>query len=216
MFLKLHMSRSRFIAVAALLIAFGWSLWTILRPGEESATPPPSIGDMIGRAKDASDASSPGVRKTAAGDSFTFAHGGRPVTVDLEQVRRSHELLVRQPPASPDFTAVGAPDPDFSFLTWAAREFRGEETIKTRKCWVIEFRKPERTGPHSVVRLYVDQSLGGLMRMQAYDWSGKRALDYMVTAGKKVNGELTAKSAEARHYELGGKRVVEEVEYRLP
>ena len=73
---------------------------------------------------------------------------------------------------------------------------------------------PVNTLRHS--RLFVDQKLGVLMRMQAYDWSGKLVLGYTVTAGKKVNGELTVKTAEALHYVPGTRKVAAEVEYRLP
>jgi hypothetical protein len=134
-------------------------------------------------------------------------------------VRRSHENLVRQAPSNLAKTFPPIPDPDLSFLSWTGRALRGVETIRTRKCWVIDFTNPDAppgTGPHCLVRLYVDQELGALMRILCYDWSEKRRLDYLVTAGRKVDGVLTVSRAEARHYEPSGKRVLQEVEYRVP
>ncbi len=205
------MRRHHIAFIILVLFTLAWSLWSLREVAQLSQPPaPPRIAELL--ASNATLAGD-GVRHQGEGDSYTFEHEGRTVTVDLEQVRRSHAMLVRQ---TPDKDPTGALDPDFHFLSWPKRTFLGVETIKTRKCWVIDFRNPARSpriGPHYVVRLYVDQELGALMRTQSYDWSGKLVLGYSTTAGKLVNGVLAVKSAEASYYEPGSRRVVQRIAY---
>lgn len=230
-----HMSRSRVIAVAAVLIASGWGLWSLwdLWPSGQPAKPSPSIRDQIRRAE-AMRASWPRARKTKPDDLFTFENEGKTVTVDLAQVRRSHRLLVRKEAAlAPDGIPNRTPDPSLDFLSWPVRSLRGQETIQTLKCWVIDFSNPasdQASSRYGVVRLFVrkqdstffwvpagrwdgsDANL--LMRMTGYNWSGQRTFDYGPESFKIVDGTMMVSSAAARHYEPGTSRVAEEVEYR--
>lgn len=212
------MSRFRVIAVAAVLIATGWSLWIILWPGGNSSKPPPSIGDMIHRAKAASGAPSPLVRKTTAGDSFTFQHEGTTVTVDLAKVRRSHALLIRQEATPPNGTVISTPDPDFDFLSWPRRTLTGLETIKTQRCWVIDFTNPETTGDatYGTVRLFVRKEDSMLMRTQAYNPAGKLDFALTTTRFRRVDGTVVVAGATASHYQPGTMKLVADVEYLAP
>ena len=211
------MNRSRLIAVAVLMIAAGWTVW-LLRLGDTAGTATPAVQRHLIKPPSASSG------KVTPGDTFTFAYNGDTVTLDLAQVRRSHSHLLReQTTSSADgdakLTTASAPDPAFDFLSWPGRHFLGEETIQTRRCWVVDFKNPapdSGDSPYGTVRIFVDKQLGALMRMTAYDAAGKRVLNYAVISGNRVNGALAVGEAEALHYEPGTSHVVQEVTYRMP
>ena len=215
------MNRSHIIAACVLLIAVGWAVW-LLRLGDTSGTQSsaPHRRLPIPPAHGAGSA----WPDTGNSGTFAFAHKGARVSLDLTQVRRSHSHLVREE-ATPSsggaakLTKDRAPDPAFDFLTWPRRHFFGEETIKTRRCWVVDFKNPapdSGDSPYGTVRIFVDKQLGALMRMTGYNAAGKRLLNYAVISGKRVNGTLAVGAAEAFHYEPGTSHVVQEVTYRMP
>ena len=215
------MNRSHIMAAVVLLIAVGWAVW-LLRLGDTSGTQssaphrrlpiPPAYG--AGSAW----------LDTGNSGTFAFAHKGARVSLDLTQVRRSHSHLVREdvspfPGQDAKRSMASAPDPAFDFLSWPGRHFVGEETIKTRRCWVVDFKNPapdSGDNRYGTVRIFVDKQLGVLMRMTGYNAAGKRVLNYAVISGKRVNGALAVGAAEARHYEPGTSHVVQEVTYRIP
>ena len=107
-------------------------------------------------------------------------------------------------------------DVSFRYLYWPQKEKIGEEVIKTRRCYVVDLKNPQRLGDYYLVRIFVDKESGGLMRMQAYDWNGKLTKSCTVTAGMKMpNGATMLKSMEVVRYVPGTKKVAGETTFEL-
>lgn len=106
-------------------------------------------------------------------------------------------------------------DISFRYLYWPKKVKIGEETIKTRRCYVVDLYNPQRLGDYYLVRIFVDKDSGGLMRMQAYDWKGLKIKSCTVTAGMKVNGATVLKSMEVVRYAPGTDKVIGETTFEL-
>ena len=106
-------------------------------------------------------------------------------------------------------------DISFRYLYWPKKVKIGEESIKTRKCFVVDLYNPQRLGNYYLVRIFVDKESGGLMRMQAYDWEGKLIKACAVTAGMKINGATVLKTMEVISYVPGSKKVAGETTFEL-
>ena len=107
-------------------------------------------------------------------------------------------------------------DISFRYLYWGKKVKIGEETIKTRRCYVVDlYNNPQRLGEYYLVRIFVDKESGGLMRMQAYDWNGKRIKTCTVTAGMKINGATVLKSMDVVRYDPESGKVTGETSFEL-
>jgi hypothetical protein len=106
-------------------------------------------------------------------------------------------------------------DLSFRYLYWPKRVKIGEESIKTRKCYVVDLYNPQRTGGYYLVRIFVDRESGGLMRMQAYDWNGKRIKTCTVSSGMKVNGATMLKTMEVVTYNPDTQKATGETTFEL-
>ncbi len=106
-------------------------------------------------------------------------------------------------------------DISFRYLYWPKKVKVGEESIKTRKCYVVDLYNPQRLGNYYLVRIFVDKESGGLMRMQAYDWNGKIIKTCTVSSGMKVNGATVLKTMEVISYVPGTKKVAGETTFEL-
>jgi outer membrane lipoprotein-sorting protein len=106
-------------------------------------------------------------------------------------------------------------DISFRYLYWPKKVKIGEETIKTRRCYVVDLYNPQRLGEYYLVRIFVDKESGGLMRMQAYDWNGKIVKSCTVTAGMKIEGATVLKSMEVIRYVPGTKKVAGQTTFEL-
>ena len=106
-------------------------------------------------------------------------------------------------------------DISFRYLYWPKKVKVGEESIKTRKCYVVDLYNPQRLGNYYLVRIFVDKESGGLMRMQAYDWNGKIIKTCTVSSGMKINGATVLKTMEVISYVPGTKKVAGETTFEL-
>jgi hypothetical protein len=106
-------------------------------------------------------------------------------------------------------------DISFRYLYWPKKVKVGEETIKTRRCYVVDLYNPQRLGEYYLVRIFVDKESGGMMRMQAYDWNGKIVKSCTVTAGMKIEGATVLKTMEVIRYVPGTKKVAGETTFEL-
>lgn len=85
-------------------------------------------------------------------------------------------------------TAITYADLALKFLYWPNGRVLGEDTLRTRRCWKVQLRAPERTAQYSNVILWVDQQGGALMRMEGYDWDLKLAKRFEVVSAQKIEG----------------------------
>jgi hypothetical protein len=75
------------------------------------------------------------------------------------------------------------------------------ETYSTRKCWKVQCNNPNpNIGAYKTVIIWVDQSSGGLLKMEGYDWQQANGKDIFtllkrckVTAGMKVDDATVLK-----------------------
>lgn len=107
-------------------------------------------------------------------------------------------------------------DISLRFLYWANKVKQPNlETVKTRKCWVVDLHAERKVGEYATVRIFVDRESGGLMRMQAYDWQGQMIKVLAVTSGMKVDGATVLKSMDVIRYAPGTKKAVGETTFEL-
>lgn len=108
----------------------------------------------------------------------------------LEEVTR--EGVERITPAQFDHkvrgTSVTYEDLALKFLYWQNGRVTGENTIRTRNCWKLEMKAPNRQSQYSNVYLWVDKEGGALMKMEAFDWNGKLAKRFEVVSAQKIEG----------------------------
>ncbi len=104
----------------------------------------------------------------------------------------------------------------FTFLDWPKKVKQpNEETVKTRKCWVVDLYNDQKVGEYGIVRIFVDKESGGLMRMQGYDFQGQMIKVLSVTSGMKVDGATVLKSMDVIRYISGTKKVAGETTFEL-
>ena len=108
----------------------------------------------------------------------------------LEEVTR--EGVERITPAQFDHkvrgTSVTYEDLALKFLYWQTGHVTGEYSIRTRNCWKLEMKAPNRQSQYSNVWLWVDKEGGALMKMEAYDWNAKLAKRFEVVSAQKIEG----------------------------
>ncbi len=155
---------------------------------------------------------------------FSFENPKQNINLDItEKGYRLKEITAgsnKEVPAAMYSTGVRGTDLtyddiSFRYLYWPKKEKLGEETIKTRRCYVVDLFNPQRLGDYYLVRIFVDKDSGGLMRMQAYDWNGKIIKSCTVTAGMKINGATVLKSMEVVRFVPGSKKVAGETTFEL-
>ena len=107
-------------------------------------------------------------------------------------------------------------DISFRYLYWPKKVKQpNEETVKTRKCWVVDLYNNQQVGDYGVVRISVDKDSGGLMKMIGFDWNGQIIKELKVTSGMKVDGATVLKSMDVIRYTPGTKKVAGETTFEL-
>lgn len=111
-------------------------------------------------------------------------------------------------------------DLSMRYLYWPKKVMVGEETIKTQKCYVVDLYNPQRMGDYYLVRIFVGKNSGAIMRMNCFDWNGKKIKSCAVTAGMKVpdpHGKMVTvlKSMDVIRFVPGTDKVVGETTFEL-
>lgn len=107
-------------------------------------------------------------------------------------------------------------DISFRYLYWPKKVKQPlEETVKTRKCYVVDLYAPQQIGDYGVVRIHVDKESGGLMRMQGFNWQGQLLKVCSVTSGMKVDGATVLKSMDVIRHDPATQKVVGETTFEL-
>ena len=84
--------------------------------------------------------------------------------------------------------AVTVEDLSLGFLYWPDARLLGRETVKTRPSWNIELRPGKRGSEFGVVRVWLDEQSGALMRIEGFDWQGRLARRFEVVSGQRIDG----------------------------
>jgi hypothetical protein len=107
-------------------------------------------------------------------------------------------------------------DISFRYLYWPKKVKQpNEETVNTRKCWVVDLYNDQKVGEYGIVRIFVDKESGGLMKMMGYDFQGQMIKVLTVTSGMKVDGATVLKSMDVIRYISGTKKVAGETTFEL-
>lgn len=107
-------------------------------------------------------------------------------------------------------------DISFRYLYWPKRVKQPiEETVKTKKCYVVDLYAPNKIGAYGVVRVFVEKESWALLKIFCYDWNGKQIKECAITSGMKVNGATTLKSMDVISYVPDTKKVAGETTFEL-
>ena len=107
-------------------------------------------------------------------------------------------------------------DVSFRYLYWPKPVKQpNEETVKTRKCWVVDLYNNQAAGEYGIVRIWVDKESGGLMKVTGYNRQSQMIKELKVTSGMKVDGATVLKSMDVIRYVPGTKKVAGETTFEL-
>jgi len=104
---------------------------------------------------------------------------------------RSVQRGMREPVA--EGAAVTVEDLSLGFLYWPDARLLGEETVRTRPAWNIELRPGKRGSEFGVVRVWLDQQSGALLRIEGFDWQSKLSRRFEVVSGQRIDGQWMLK-----------------------
>ena len=104
---------------------------------------------------------------------------------------RAVQRGMREPVA--DGAAVTVEDLSLGFLYWPDARLLGEETVRTRPAWKIELRPGKRGSEFAIVRVWLDQQSGALLRIEGFDWQGRLSRRFEVVSGQRIDGQWMLK-----------------------
>ena len=88
---------------------------------------------------------------------------------------------------------VTAEDLSLGFLYWPDAQLMGKETVRTRAAWKIELRPGKRGSEFAVVRVWLDEASGALLRIEGFDWQGKLLRRFEVVSGQRIDDQWMLK-----------------------
>lgn len=104
---------------------------------------------------------------------------------------REMEKGMQEPVA--DGAPVTAEDLSMGFLYWPDARLLGKETVRTRSAWMIELRPGRRGSEFAVVRVWLDEASGALLRIEGFDWEGRLLRRFEVVSGQRIDGQWMLK-----------------------
>ncbi len=128
-------------------------------------------------------------------------------SLELRFLETQSELLevtkdgARPAEAQKDIAGMGILQGELAleFLYWPVVSIIGEETLKTRPCYMLRLHSPVRSSLFSVVFVWVDKQTGALMRMEGHDWTGKLIRRFEVVSGQRIDGGWLLKQMRVQH-----------------
>ncbi len=199
-------------AVAAALLAAG---------GVRAAEPAPDPQDLLREARMASTDKEAAVKgRLRAGDVATpftlkvnfgklrFAFDDPPRIYEVRLGDESSGVFdgkgkavgkgMREPVA--EGSGVTVEDLSLGFLYWPDARLMGTETVRTRSAWKIELRPGRRGSEFAVVRVWLDQASGALLRIEGFDWEGRLLRRFEVVSGQRIDGQWMLKQMRIERF----------------
>ncbi|MFM8657414.1 MAG: outer membrane lipoprotein-sorting protein [Chthoniobacterales bacterium] len=96
--------------------------------------------------------------------------------------------------------AVTAEDLSMGFLHWPDARLMGKENVRTRSAWKIELRPGKRGSEFAVVRVWLDEASGALLRIEGFDWEGKLLRRFEVVSGQRIDGQWMLKQMRIEQF----------------
>lgn len=204
--------RNKFLAAASVVVLASAHLFPLAVPAAASAEPDPQELLRVARlASTQQQASLRGrLRSGAVSTPFSlgvdfgilrFAFEEPPRVFQVRLGEDAAEVLDgRGRPVSrgmQETVAVGAPvtveDLSLGFLYWPDARMLGEESVRGRDAWKIELRPGRRGSEFAVVRVWLDQAGGALLRIEGFDWQGRLLRRFEVVSGQRIDGQWMLK-----------------------
>jgi hypothetical protein len=127
----------------------------------------------------------------------------------LEEVTR--EGVEKIAPAQFDHkvrgTGVTYEDLALKFLYWPDARVTGENSIRTRNCWKLELKAPNRQSQYSNIWLWVDKNGGAIIRMDGFDWDAKLSKRFEVVSAQKIDDRWFLKEMRIEQFDPGSGKV---------
>lgn len=95
---------------------------------------------------------------------------------------------------------VTAEDLSLGFLYWPDARLMGQESVRTRSAWKIELRPGKRGSEFAVVRVWLDESSGALLRIEGFDWQGRLLRRFEVVSGQRIDGQWMLKQMRIERF----------------
>lgn len=99
-----------------------------------------------------------------------------------------------------DGATVTAEDLSLGFLYWPDARLMGKESVRTRNAWKIELRPGKRGSEFAVVRVWLDEASGALLRIEGFDWGGKLLRRFEVVSGQRIDGQWMLKQMRIERF----------------
>lgn len=99
-----------------------------------------------------------------------------------------------------DGAEVTAEDLSLGFLYWPDARLMGKESVRTRSAWKIELRPGKRGSEFAVVRVWLDEASGALLRIEGFDWEGKLLRRFEVVSGQRIDGQWMLKQMRIERF----------------
>lgn len=97
-------------------------------------------------------------------------------------------------------SGVTVEDLSLGFLYWPDARLMGTETVRTRTAWKIELRPGRRGSEFAVVRVWLDQASGALLRIEGFDWEGRLLRRFEVVSGQRIDGQWMLKQMRIERF----------------
>ncbi len=195
--------------------------WGVLTGGARSAEPEPDPQDLLREARMASTDKEAAVKgRLRTGDVATpftlkvnfgklrFAFDDPPRIYEVRLGDESSGVFdgkgkavgkgMREPVA--EGSGVTMEDLSLGFLYWPDARLMGSETVRTRPAWKIELRPGRRGSEFAVVRVWLDQASGALLRIEGFDWEGRLLRRFEVVSGQRIDGQWMLKQMRIERF----------------
>jgi len=97
-------------------------------------------------------------------------------------------------------SGVTVEDLSLGFLYWPDARLLGKESVRSRGAWKIELRPGQRGSEFAVVRVWLDQASGALLRIEGFDWQGRLLRRFEVVSGQRIDGQWMLKQMRIEHF----------------
>jgi hypothetical protein len=99
-----------------------------------------------------------------------------------------------------DGAGVTVEDLSLGFLYWPDARLLGQENVRGRSTWNIELRPGRRGSEFAVVRVWLDQASGALLRIEGFDWQGRLLRRFEVVSGQRIDGQWMLKQMRIERF----------------
>lgn len=106
-------------------------------------------------------------------------------------------------------TPITYEDLAMPFLYGPRAKMNGEEKILGRSSWEIEIQALNRRSQYGVVRVWIDKDSGAIMKMEGFNWDGKRVKSFEVKSAQKIDGQWMLKSMRVERIDPENDKPVE-------